>query len=722
MPHEQAPHIGRIERFTPYLYFFLAASLASPGYCDDVRRTARRTSSQLARIAPSDVLAASRQIDHLVSQQLDGQLPGPLASDETFVRRIYLDVVGRIPTLTEVTEFLTSHDADKRFHLIDTLLESPGYTSHYFNFWADILRAKSRLDGARPGQPYVTFIKDSLTANTPYDEWVRQMLTSSGHALAPGNGATGYFLRDLGMPEDNAANTLRVFLGTRIECAQCHDHPFDEWTQRDFYETVAFFGGVQMRLPLMADGQVPMRRKVRQIDAPTQVKQAANRLLRRISFGVAGGGTGLAKLPDSYQSDDGAPNEIVTAKTLFTNRELVKPHINPRRRGSESPMANRREAQSTRVPGATDVDSRRHFADWLTSPDNPRFTIVIANRLWRKAMGIGLIEPHDDLNADTLPSNHALMDFLCERMIAVDYDMKQYLRTIFYSQTYQRSAHQGDLDEPSRYDFSGPLVRRMTAEQLWDSALTLTIDRLDTRENVRSEIAKKVMLRDDPYRIYRNLSDMSADEFIDLVRRNGDPKARRARQREMMREVMESARDEANMTMATDRKRLTKLRADLKRARQQKDIAAAQRLQAEIRQLTSDLRHRTLGAKPDMVRASELPSPAPAGHFLRAFGQSDRDQIENANAEPAVTQVLLLMNGPIEQGLINNPRTVLMQHVSRATTRADKIDTVFLAVLSRYPTDAERELWLNECEQVGDQALPDLIWTLANANEFLFIR
>ena len=149
----------------------------------------------------------------------------------------------------------------------------------------------------------------------PYDELVSALITSDGPALERGNGATGYYLRDRGMPEDNMSNTVRIFLGTRLECAQCHDHPFDAWTQKDYFRMVAFTGGVKTQLESYNS---PQAREVRQLvnKLPQGQRQKVRRALQPLNLGVAGGGTGLARLPEDYQYDDGEPNEIVTAHAI----------------------------------------------------------------------------------------------------------------------------------------------------------------------------------------------------------------------------------------------------------------------------------------------------------------------------------------------------------------------------------------------------------------------
>ncbi len=676
----------------------------------------------VTKISRSRITAISQQIDILVTNNLDAhdEKPNKRANDEVFLRRIYLDIAGRIPTLEEAQSFLKSNRRDKRGELIDQLLDSPAYTSHHFNYWADILRVKNRLNGGNPGQPYIDYVKTSLAANKPYDQFVREMLVASGPVLQRGNGATGYYLRDFGMPEDNMANTVRVFLGTRLECAQCHDHPFDKWTQREFFEMVAFTGGMRTRMAPTSMGRgLELRRKLRQSDADAKVKQAATRLLRPLSYGVSGGGTGLARLPDSYQYDDGEPNEIVTAKTMFENKTLVHPTIPPQR--GRKPRRGGRYASA--IPGAQDIDSRQDFADWLTSEENPRFTMVVANRLWKKALGLGLIEPVDDMTDETVPSNPELMSYLTDQMIDFDYDMKQFLRAIYNSDTYQRIAADDDVTDPTQYYFPGPVLRRMTAEQLWDSFLTLAVPNLDTLENPRSRFARGMFGSEDIYDGFEKVKEMSFDEIIELaedqVAMRENPEERRKRYREMLR----SGQPNVYEQQANDiREKMNRLQQLSKQARRRRDPRAMRQIQAQRRELITTMRHMPGRMAPDMVRASELQSPAPPGHFVREFGQSDRDQIENANSEPAVNQVLSLMNGTIEKRIISNPRTVLMRNLVAADSLSDKIDVVFLSMLSRYPTRAEKATWEHVARENGQEGASTLIWTLANTSEFMFVR
>ncbi|MFZ4765892.1 MAG: DUF1549 domain-containing protein [Roseimicrobium sp.] len=195
---------------------------------------------------PADPLLAqaAAKIDEIVELGLKAKnvAPNALANDEQFVRRVYLDLVGRIPTKEETQEFLGDTSSSKRAKVIDKLIASEGFTSRMFNYFADMLRIADEAQKAK-FFTYEEWFKDQLKANRPWNDIVHAMITADGKLLE--NGAAGYLLRDKGMRLDNLSLTLSTFLGADVSCAQCHDHPFSDWTQRQFYEMAAFFGSTE---------------------------------------------------------------------------------------------------------------------------------------------------------------------------------------------------------------------------------------------------------------------------------------------------------------------------------------------------------------------------------------------------------------------------------------------------------------------------------------------
>ena len=240
----------------------------------------------------SDPALEAQKIDVLLAadwrkHSLQGNAP---ASDEIFVRRIHLDLVGRIPTHQETVSFLSATDKDKRSKLIDQLLASEGFTMHQFHFYADLLRVLSKGTyngdaGRVTGMAYAEFIKNSVRTNKPYDQLVRELVSAQGKVWE--NGAVGYYQRDRGMPLDNLSLTMRIFTGTRIECAQCHDHPFDKWTQMQFHQMAAYTYGVQTVMGIYSPsffGMLALQKEHREkngtsMDDEIHLRQAFNEMI-----------------------------------------------------------------------------------------------------------------------------------------------------------------------------------------------------------------------------------------------------------------------------------------------------------------------------------------------------------------------------------------------------------------------------------------------------------
>lgn len=392
---------------------------------------------------------SATKIDALVDAQLkkEGQQPNPIASDEHFVRRAYLDIVGTIPTSRQTESFLNQKGDSKRVVLIDLLLGRPGYASQMYNWMADLLRLVDKVDNNTYLRPYSDWVKECLRDNTPWDDMVHDMLTAEGKVWD--EPAAGFVLRDPGMPLENLNNAVRIFLGTRIGCAQCHDHPFDRWKQKEFYQLAAFTAGIEYR---PAPGErLKLNNKDVDSAAPSMESNEARtgrNILRLNRDGVWHNEKKTIKFPHDYQYDNAKPDQLAVPAVIF----------------GKAPE---------KISAA---DRRTVLADWVTSADNPRFALTMANRLWRKAMGIGLIEPVDDLKDDSVGSNPELLQFLASELKRLKFDIKEFQRIIYYTKTYQRRATYDEQDPVKPYHFPGPLLRRMTAEQVWDSLLTLTLD------------------------------------------------------------------------------------------------------------------------------------------------------------------------------------------------------------------------------------------------------
>ncbi|MCB1234731.1 MAG: DUF1549 domain-containing protein [Verrucomicrobiae bacterium] len=695
--------------------------------------------------------APSAQVDALLARfwKQRGVEPNPVVDDATFLRRIYLDVAGRIPTVEETRAFLADQSPKKRAALIDALLDSEAYVSHYYNYWADILRINQQQGGGQNVVPaYIQYVKNALRENKPYDQFVRDLVTAEGGGYE--NGAIGYYYRDRGMPLDNMANTIRVFLGTRLECAQCHNHPFDKWTQMDFYHMASFSYGVtiQGQRNAMSDVQQTIQRNT---DLSNQEKSDLRRAFQEISRPlrnnqiVSYNGDRLAELPHDYKYDDAKPKEKIEAQTIFgANPEVVS-------------------------PGAK-LDE---YAKWMTSPENPRFTTVIANRLFKRAMGQGLIEPVDEFLDETVPASPELMEFLTRQMIAYGYDMKAYLRMLFNTKAYQREAVSADLLEPTDYAFTGPLLRRMSAEQIWDSLVTLVNP---DPEAGNWKQALELQVRDANYQMLTAaIESKTPDQLI------ADAKTIAQRQKGIQEELdrIQKAQVKARQNKETQKARelaqeTNRLRTDLRTNvfnTVYKPALAKAAIEVASLELPEDLGE--IEMKPDMVddngrptrelrdriqkaentlaerqldslgiaddrdrrnmanylrnvnntwlRAANLQTPAPANHFLRQFGQSDRETIQNAEDAASVPQALTMLNSNIFE-TVTNGASVIGRAMAGTETPESKIETLFLGLLNRPPTAEETALVLADLESRGDDLFKDTAFALLNSQEFYFVK
>ncbi|MEM8955922.1 MAG: DUF1549 domain-containing protein [Verrucomicrobiota bacterium] len=723
------------------------------------------------------VLADAKKVDALVQKELaaNDAKPYPMTDDATFIRRIHLDLVGRIPSAKESQTFLKSKDPGKRAKLINQLLNSDGYLAHHFNYWSDILRVKTLLSGAGQSRPaaysYMRWIKDSIQDNKPYDQFVREMLTADGVSWE--NGAVGYYIRDYGMNLCNMSTTTQVFLGTSVQCAQCHDHPFDQWTQMDFYKAAAF----QYNLVTTnnSDNQNEALSLLQKTNKKAydrdgrDLRRAFSEILKPLRFNNVKHAKRNLTLPHDYQYDDAKPKSRVETGTLFGNEAEVKQGENP----------------------------IFAYADWLTSPDNPRFTTVIANRMWKKAMGLALIEPLDELTDASQATNPELMAFLEDRMRAYDFDLKRFMAMIHNTKTYQRLAHREDVLPGEKYLFPGPLLRRMSAEQIWDSIVTLVIDNPDA-PNPFTELAQEKLITRTKW-IAEAVYDQSPEEFLESAKEVASTQkklaaemrelaAKRAealenedvelarklaaesgrKQRELVNmiesKVYEKGFDEKVQLVAASLKNDGKNKpeikdelvadltdciedgtmsvADLRNSPMMEIVNAfLKEKDAEVKAWNEKRKNQewdewnvktadqkkswysfNSSRQSDITRAINLSQPAPRGHFLREFGQSDREVVQNGNDEATISQALNLLNNPKVHGSLRNPYSKIRRDLKAADSPEEILDLLYMSLYSREPTVAESKLLLPIIAENQAQGALEVAWTMLNTTQFLFIQ
>jgi len=656
---------------------------------------------------------AANKIDQLVAMGLaqHGIKPNPLMSDEQFVRRVYLDIAGRIPSFEETSAFLAKAGKDKtaRAQLIDDLLASEGYVSNMYNYFAEMLRVKDRMDGGAVGVrglPYIQWIKDQLKENVSWDKMVTAMLTADGKIWE--NGAAGYLLRDSGMPLDNLANTLSVFLGTDVACAQCHDHPFANWTQRQFYEMAAFFGATTTMLngrdydrsKLMAEVSSLIESSSGRSGQETRImmQRIGNSVIRANGYVVQDLPENRTKLPPDYRYKDGKGGDLISPKLIHwvpPNKQLKdvlrEDERNPAYKLAESverksatvkrvataQMKQNPNAQMTKqTKSVSEMNEklRGTFAAWATHPANPRFAVTIANRMWARAMGQSLTANKSVVDNPDDAYNPPLLKHLGSEMVRVKFNLKEFLRIVYNTQTYQREATTAALAMGEPYYFQGPVLRRMTAEQAWDSYMTLVMgEKIDKVKNDEVDLYGRSVAMD--------LTNPKLDAKTVLLKYQA------------MQDI--------------GRKERAKMGGGLAMADAEDD--------------GDTMKVATFGSM-KLMRASELEQPAPPGHFLREFGQSERLLIDGGVKSGSVPQVLMMMNGQA-QAMLTNRDSLINRIIAKQATPEKKVEAVFLSIMNRMPTDRERELAKKAIADEGEaDGFAAIIWALINTREFCFVQ
>ena len=335
--------------------------------------------------------------------------PSAVADDATFLRRVFIDITGTIPTSERAAEFLSDTDPNKRERVITELLDTPQYADYFANKWNFVLRNKRRANDTVEGTyEFYQWIWSSLYENRPYDRFVRDILTASGEKeFSP----AVVWYREVDELEEQVEDTAQLFLGLRIQCARCHHHPFEKWSQNDYYGLAAFFSRVGKKNPTASLGLATSREK-----------------------------------------------------RVFHN-EGVAAAKNPRTGATLAPAGLGSATMS--IPA--ERDPRVFLADWMADPNNPFFAKALVNRYWRHFFSRGIVEPEDDMRETNPPSNPELLDRLAKDFIASKYDLKHLVKTICTSSTYQLSSMPNDFNLKDKQNFSRYYPKRLTAEVLYDA-------------------------------------------------------------------------------------------------------------------------------------------------------------------------------------------------------------------------------------------------------------
>lgn len=366
------------------------------------------------------------RIDELVAAKWKRMkiLPSDVCSDAEFIRRVSLDLVGLPPTADQVREFLANKrdQRSKRDALIERLISSPEFIDHWTLKWADLLQVNRKYLGVEGAQLFRDWIHNEIARNVPYDQFVRSILTASGSTKE--NPAASYW-KILREPTEAMENTTQLFLATRFNCNKCHDHPFERWTQDQYYNLAQYFAQVNRK----------------------KDEASGNRMI---------GGTAVEGATPLF--------EIIS--------DSHEGSVKHNRTGQVVPAKFPYPAETE--PEETNESRRAELADWITSPDNRYFAMSYVNRLWGYLMGVGLIEPLDDIRAGNPPTNPELLEHLTREFIESGFNTRHILRQICQSRTYQLELATGKWNDDDKINYSHALPRRLPAEVLLDAVYTVT--------------------------------------------------------------------------------------------------------------------------------------------------------------------------------------------------------------------------------------------------------
>lgn len=394
-----------------------AFGLALPAWADSRPTGATHNGREDAR-------ALAAKIDQYIASRWTAErvTPAPLADDGPFLRRLSLDVIGRVPLVAETRLFLRDPTSEKREQAIDRLLDSPGYITNFSNIWRDLLLPEANADFQQRflSSNMERWLRKQFTENVSFDRMVRELVTMPlpknrqgmfvGYGPQQGDPTPmAFYQSKQGKPENLAASTARLFLGIRLECAQCHNHPFGRWTREQFWGQAAFFGGIR-------------------------------------SQGQNGIYSPLSEVADRRELSIPGTERVAQARFLDGKEPLWR----------------------------YKVSARNTLADWMTAPDNAFFARATVNRLWAHFFGIGIVEPVDDLNDENKPSHPELLDELASQFVSHGFDLRFMIRAITTSKTYQLSSVHPSQTPPDVRLFAHMPVKGLSQDQLIDSFMLVT--------------------------------------------------------------------------------------------------------------------------------------------------------------------------------------------------------------------------------------------------------
>jgi hypothetical protein len=683
--------------------------------------------------------------------------PTPVINDLAFLRRITIDLIGRIPTSEEIVEYQSWPSNERRARATDKLFADGRFADRWTVFYADMLRLRTNAEG---GQAFLAFVHQAVEAQMPYDEMVRQLLAANGKAnYTP---EVGFILGDAADPMAMAGVTSQTFLGIRIACAQCHDHPFDVWKREDFYGLAAYFGKTRR-----IENQFTRTIYTTEMDQttilwpPEGVGKEADRKPMKPSFPFKMEAS--QEIPEYIQrlnavraeqhqkklaAAQKAPTDNVDS--LLADADSALEQATVKKAGDATGVLdeNQREVNKLALARGKYASSelRTDLGKLITNPRNRYFSRNLVNRVWAELIGRGFVDPVDDFSDNNKPSHPKTLDFLADEFVASGYDLKTLVRLIVTSETYQRD-HLTGVDEQTRTAtetaFLATPMRRMISEVLYDSIVVgghLFDVKHEGGKNLTTVWRHQQLVKE------KKSTEIAATNLAAAVKSTG---AGEAAIPAGGKPVMAAKPGMAAPTAATGANSggyslEDAIELDFNAVLSKKDDEPTVEAMAVMskEEIEAQMMSKQIGRpgveyidkfvrvvfddNPKFTTAMRMETPAPPTHFLRVFGQSTRESLgEFRDHNPTMRQALLIMNGRLthEASRVGELEPAYKLLVGKKPDHAKAVGLAYRNLLTREATPTEIQEGI-EIIKAGSSVLDgyaDLRWLLLNCNEFRFI-
>ncbi len=695
------------------------------------------SSAVAAAPKPPDPVAVGKTVDKLIAQE-NGQTKtrdAGVVNDLAFLRRVAVDMTGRIPTDAEIQKYLAWPADQRRAKAVDEFVSRDQFADRWAVFFGDLLRVRSQADG---GAALQAFIHEAIRANVPYDYLARRLIAASGKANAQPE--TGFLLNDEADPMALTAVVSQVFMGVRISCAQCHNHPFDTWTREEFYDMAAFFGKtrrvehrVKMRVLGIFLNEMP---ETQIMWPPVDKARGQKRTPVKPSFPFKldegdGPNQHLARLKVLREWQAAEAKRLADAKKTGGTSvdDLIDGANTSKTKTDEIDVIAEAKSDVRKIDLEGDLykssEQRRNLAEHVTNPRNRFFSRAIVNRVWGEMVGRGFVNPVDDFRGDNPATHPKTLDYLADEFVASGYDFRFLVKAIASTGVYQKGHLPATLPAPERQAaeaaFTATPPRRMLGESIFDSIVLaghlfeLKHRPGENQTTIITYVQVPVAVKDDP--------------------KNPGTKPKGPSMTAMGAKMMGGGYDlerGIELDFKDALKKRDGLDIDKMTAKSPEELEAEMMMKSgkmmegkRVRYITKEV-PKLVDDNPRFSSSMRMAAPAPAGHFVRVFGQTDRASLDDRrDHSPSMRQALMMLNGK----LTNEAARVGPLEPMHALLVGDKanvdaaIKLAYREILTREPSPEEvtdAHTILKDAKTPLD-GMADLRWALLNSNEFRYI-